>query len=52
MDVDAWTRYRSSVLEPGSSRPELEALELFLGRKPTSEAYYLEPFQLDKSSNE
>jgi len=44
MDVDVGTRYRSNVLEQGSSRPELESLELFLGRKPTSEAYYLETF--------
>jgi metallopeptidase MepB len=42
MEVLAGKRYRSIVLEPGSSRPEAETLELFLGRKPNGEAYYSE----------
>lgn len=38
MDGLVARRYRSAVLEPGSSRLESESLEIFLGRGPNSEA--------------
>jgi metallopeptidase MepB len=30
----AWDRYRREILEPGSSRDELEMLESLLGHRP------------------
>jgi metallopeptidase MepB len=36
----AGRRYRYLVLQPGSSQSEAETLENFLGRKPSSEAYF------------
>ena len=35
-------RYRHAVLEKGGSRDEMASLEDFLGRKPSSEAFYRE----------
>ncbi|KAF2864423.1 zincin [Piedraia hortae CBS 480.64] len=35
-------RYRHTVLEKGGSRDEMVSLEEFLGRKPSSEAFYKE----------
>ena len=35
-------RYRHTVLERGGSRDEMENLIEFLGRKPSSEAFYRE----------
>jgi metallopeptidase MepB len=39
MNILAGKRYRSIILEPGSSRPEVVSLELFLGRRPNNDAY-------------
>ncbi|KAF9773434.1 hypothetical protein IL306_008772 [Fusarium sp. DS 682] len=38
MSTEAGRRYRYQVLEPGSSRPEIDILKDFLGREPNSEA--------------
>ena len=35
-------RYRHTVLEPGGSQDEMKTLEDFLGRKPSTEAFYKE----------
>lgn len=35
-------RYRHTVLEKGGSQEEMKTLEEFLGRKPSSEAFYKE----------
>jgi metallopeptidase MepB len=35
-------RYRHTVLERGGSQPEMKTLEDFLGRKPSTEAFYKE----------
>lgn len=35
-------RYRHTVLERGGSKEEMEILEEFLGRKPSTEAFYKE----------
>lgn len=35
-------RYRHAVLEKGGSRDEMSLLEDFLGRKPSTEAFYKE----------
>lgn len=35
-------RYRHTVLERGGSQSEMKTLEDFLGRKPSSEAFYKE----------
>lgn len=37
---DAGRRYRSAVLEKGGSRPEMDSLVAFLGREPTSDAFF------------
>ena len=35
-------RYRHTVLEKGGSQDEMKSLEDFLGRKPSSDAFYRE----------
>ena len=35
-------RYRHTVLEKGGSQEEMKTLEEFLGRKPSTEAFYKE----------
>jgi metallopeptidase MepB len=35
-------RYRHTVLEKGGSQDEMKTLEQFLGRKPSTEAFYLD----------
>jgi metallopeptidase MepB len=35
-------RYRHMVLEKGGSQDEMKTLEDFLGRKPSSDAFYKE----------
>lgn len=35
-------RYRHTVLEKGGSQDEMTSLENFLGRKPSTEAFYKE----------
>ncbi|MEK7858449.1 MAG: M3 family metallopeptidase [Elusimicrobiota bacterium] len=35
----AGRRYRENILEPGSSRDEMESLKTFLGREPNEEAF-------------
>ncbi len=35
-------RYRHAVLERGGSQEEMKSLEDFLGRKPSTEAFYKE----------
>ncbi len=35
-------RYRHTVLERGGSQEEMKTLEDFLGRKPSTEAFYKE----------
>lgn len=35
-------RYRHQVLEKGGSQEEMETLKTFLGREPSSEAFYRE----------
>ncbi|KAK3987192.1 Saccharolysin [Cladorrhinum sp. PSN332] len=42
MDPVQGRRYRHSVLEKGGSRDEMVSLEDFLGRKPSTEAFYKE----------
>ncbi|OAA67813.1 metallopeptidase [Niveomyces insectorum RCEF 264] len=42
MDGKAGRRYRHSVLERGGSQDEMVTLEQFLGRKPSSDAFYEE----------
>ena len=40
MDAATGKRYRRAFLQPGASRPEAETLRAFLGRKPSSVAYF------------
>nr|POE82460.1 saccharolysin [Quercus suber] len=40
MDPKEGRRYRHTVLERGGSQDEMQTLEDFLGRKPSSEAFY------------
>lgn len=40
MDTATGQRYRRAFLQPGASRPEAETLRAFLGRKPSSVAYF------------
>lgn len=40
LDGKAGRRYRHMVLEKGGSQDEMETLVQFLGRRPTSEAFY------------
>ena len=42
MDGKQGRRYRHTVLEYGGSRDELESLTEFLGREPSSDAFYKE----------
>lgn len=42
MDGKEGRRYRHTVLEKGGSQDEMKTLEQFLGRKPSSEAFYKE----------
>ena len=42
MDGKEGRRYRHTLLERGGSQDEMLSLEQFLGRKPTSEAFYKE----------
>ena len=42
MDGKEGRRYRHTVLERGGSVEEMEILEEFLGRKPSTEAFYRE----------
>ncbi|KAM5364232.1 hypothetical protein ACJZ2D_011610 [Fusarium nematophilum] len=42
MDKAVGLKYRSLVLQPGGSQPELKSLTNFLGREPNDEAYYSE----------
>lgn len=42
-------RYRHTVLERGGSQEEMKTLEDFLGRKPSTEAFYKE-LGIDTSS--
>lgn len=40
MDRDTGRRYRNIVLKPGGSRDPMELLKEFLGREPSTEAFY------------
>ena len=42
MDPKEGRRYRHMVLEKGGSQDEMKTLEDFLGRKPSTEAFYKE----------
>jgi metallopeptidase MepB len=42
MDGTEGRRYRHTVLEKGGSQEEMLTLEQFLGRKPSTEAFYKE----------
>ncbi|KAF3139244.1 hypothetical protein TWF703_004184 [Orbilia oligospora] len=42
MDPKNGRRYRHEVLEKGGSRDEMESLKAFLGREPSSEAFFKE----------
>lgn len=42
MDGEQGRRYRKTVLEKGGSRDEMAFLTEFLGREPSSEAFYRE----------
>lgn len=42
MDGKEGRRYRHTVLERGGSIPEMDFLKEFLGRAPSSEAFYKE----------
>lgn len=42
MNATEGRRYRHTVLEKGGSQDEMLTLEQFLGRKPSSEAFYKE----------
>lgn len=42
MDGKEGRRYRHTVLEKGGSQEEMTTLENFLGRKPSTEAFYRE----------
>ena len=40
MNASEGRRYRHTVLERGGSQEEMQTLEDFLGRKPSTEAFY------------
>ena len=42
LDPTIGRRYRQSILEQGGQRPPQAMVESFLGRKPTSDAFYAE----------
>ncbi len=42
MNTKEGRRYRHTLLERGGSQDEMLTLEQFLGRKPSSEAFYQE----------
>jgi metallopeptidase MepB len=42
MNAKEGRRYRHGVLEKGGSQDEMEYLVAFLGRKPSTEAFYKE----------
>lgn len=42
MNQSEGRRYRKEILEKGGSRDEMESLKAFLGREPSSEAFYRE----------
>lgn len=42
MNAKEGRRYRHTVLERGGSQDEMRTLEDFLGRKPSTEAFYRE----------
>ena len=42
MDGKEGRRYRHTVLQRGGSQEEMKTLEDFLGRKPSTEAFYKE----------
>jgi metallopeptidase MepB len=42
LDPKEGRRYRHGVLEKGGTQDEMVTLEQFLGRKPSSEAFYKE----------
>lgn len=42
MDKAEGRRYRKAVLERGGSIDEMDALKEFLGREPSTEAFYRE----------
>ena len=42
MNPEQGRRYRHAVLEKGGSQEEMTTLEQFLGRKPSTEAFYRE----------
>lgn len=42
MNAKEGRRYRHTVLERGGSKEEMDILEEFLGRKPSTEAFYKE----------
>jgi len=42
MNTAEGLRYRKELLEKGGSRPEMETLLAYLGRKPRPEAFYRE----------
>ena len=42
MNAKEGRRYRHTVLERGGSKEEMEILEEFLGRRPSTEAFYKE----------
>lgn len=40
MNAGLGRRYRTEILEPGSSRDEMDSLKAFLGRAPNEDAFY------------
>ena len=42
LDKEAGRRYRRTVLEKGGSRDAMDLLRDFLGREPSTEAFYRE----------
>jgi metallopeptidase MepB len=40
MNTTEGRRYRHSLLQPGGSRPEMETIEAYLGRKPSTAAFF------------
>lgn len=42
MDASEGRRFRHQLLEKGGSRPEMETLVTYLGRKPDPTAFYKE----------
>ena len=51
MDPKEGRRYRHMVLEKGGSQDEMTTLENFLGRKPSTEAFYKELGLVDSKKN-